>query len=84
MKDPKHLLYSIHYRGVNEELRYGPLASTYEALGILIGQLGMLGAAIHQKDIPMVENTSKDMASTLLRLADACHRGGEFAERSKK
>jgi hypothetical protein len=49
--------------------RYGPFASTHEALGVACEEWDELRSAIHANNMPRVEAECLDLASVLIRLA---------------
>lgn len=66
------------------ELRYGPFASTHEAMGVALEEWDELREAIRSNDIEAIEYEALDLASVLVRLSIACRDGGEFKNRSSK
>ena len=49
--------------------RYGPFASTHEALGVAIEEWDELRDAIHANDMRAVRHECLDLAAVLIRLA---------------
>jgi NTP pyrophosphatase (non-canonical NTP hydrolase) len=66
------------------QYRYGPFASTHEALGVAVEEWDELRAAIQSNDLGAVADECIDLAAVLVRLARACRTGGAFAARSRK
>ena len=64
--------------------RYGPFASTHEALGVACEEWDELRAAIHANDLESVHKEAIDLAAVLYRLALSCAAGGDFSKRSTK
>lgn len=50
--------------------RYGPFASTHEALGVACEEWDELRAAIHSNKLASVEEECIDLAAVLIRLAE--------------
>lgn len=50
--------------------RYGPFASTHEALGVASEEWDELRAAIHANDMRAIRHECLDLAAVLIRLAD--------------
>lgn len=78
------IMYEIESRMSAAEDRYGPFASTHEALGVAVEEWDELRAAIRSNDLSAVADECVDLAAVLVRLARACRVGGEFSERSSK
>lgn len=51
------------------DVRYGPFASTHEALGVAIEEWDELRDAIRSNDLKMVAYECLDLAAVLIRLA---------------
>ena len=51
------------------DVRYGPFASTHEALGVAIEEWDELRDAIRANDLKMVAYECLDLAAVLIRLA---------------
>ncbi|MCC6271109.1 MAG: hypothetical protein IT190_07515 [Microbacteriaceae bacterium] len=66
------------------EDRYGPFASSHEALGVACEEWDELRAAIHSNDMDAIGSEAIDLAAVLYRLALACVAGGDFSRRSTK
>jgi hypothetical protein len=83
------ILHEIEAKAELAAGRYGPFASTHEALGVALEEWDELRAAIHSNALGAVEMECIDLAAVLFRLARACRdatAGGrpEFARRSSK
>lgn len=78
------ILDAVSARMESAECRYGPFASTHEALGVAVEEWDELRAAIQSNDLGAVADECVDLAAVLVRLARACRNGGEFAARSSK
>lgn len=66
-------------------LRYGPIASTHEALGVACEEWDELREAVRSNKLGAVEMEALDLAAVCLRLAMACReRSAAFVERSTK
>lgn len=66
------------------ELRYGPFASTHEAMGVALEEWDELREAIRSNDIEAIEYEALDLASVLVRMATACRENEGFKNRSGK
>ena len=68
--------------------RYGPFASTHEALGVAAEEWDELREAIRANDLCAIREEALDLAAVALRLASACADGlrgdTDFARRSRK
>lgn len=60
------------------DARYGPFASTHEALGVASEEWDELRAAIHANNLTAMRNECLDLAAVLVRLADC---DGEYFKR---
>lgn len=75
-------------RRANE--RYGPIASTHEALGVALEEWDELREALRSNNLIAIRNEAVDLAAVLMRLASACQDAHEsdmattFARRSWK
>jgi NTP pyrophosphatase (non-canonical NTP hydrolase) len=78
------LIYEIEAKAQQAATRYGPYASTHEALGVCSEEWDELRDAIRANKLGSVEMECIDLAAALVRLARACRNGGEFAARSVK
>lgn len=65
-------------------LRYGPPASTQEALGVAIEEWDELRDAVRANDLQQVKAECIDLAAVLVRLAMSCNGDGDFYKRSVK
>ena len=50
--------------------RYGPYASTHEALGVIVEEFDELRAAIHANALGAIQYEALDLAAALIRLHD--------------
>ena len=64
--------------------RYGPFASTHEALGVIIEEFDELREAIRSNDLDRVQQECLDMAAPLIRLAMSINTDSELCARSVK
>jgi hypothetical protein len=53
------------------QARYGPFASTHEALGVAVEEWDEFRDAIRSNDLAAVQHECLDLAAVLIRLADA-------------
>jgi len=67
MKTPEALQRRIDYA----ESRFGPIASTHEALGVLFEEFHELRESVQQNDLVAVRHEALDIAAAAIRLADA-------------
>ena len=74
----------IQARILRAETRYGPFASTHEALGVCSEEWDELRQAIHENDIKAIKHEALDLAAALIRLHDGLDKGSAMAERSRK
>jgi len=79
-----HSLTAIIAKAESAEDRYGPFASTHEALGVACEEWDELRAAIHANDLDAAHKEAIDLAAVMYRLAMHCAAGGDFAGRSTK
>lgn len=63
--------------------RYGPFASSHEALGVLAEEFTELQNAIHANALESIRDEAIDVAAAAMRLAYAC-REEHFRKRSVK
>lgn len=63
--------------------RYGPFASTHEALGVALEEWHELIGAIRSNDLQAIRHEALDVAAVLVRLAIACD-DDSIANRSSK
>lgn len=71
-------------RMADQDDRYGPFASTQEALGVCLEEWDELRAAIHANDLDAVQKECLDLAAPLLRLAEQLFANQGLRRRSKK
>jgi hypothetical protein len=64
------------------DMRYGPFASTHEALGVACEEWDELRAAVHANDMVKIKDEALDLAAVLIRLHDQLARGGPILRRS--
>ncbi len=64
--------------------RYGPFASTQEALGVALEEWTELVDAVRSNKLGAIEHEALDLAAVCIRLALACAAGGTFGIRSTK
>jgi len=65
---------AVYVRIGEAEDRYGPFASTHEALGVAMEEFDELKAAIYKNDLfgpDGVQNECLDLAAVLIRLAES-------------
>jgi len=67
-----------------QDAKYGPFASTQEALGVCLEEWDELRAAIHSNDLDAVQRECIDLASPLLRLAEQLFADKRMRRRSVK
>lgn len=63
------LIYELEDRIAKARERYGPFASTHEALGVALEEWDELRAAVHANALASVESECLDLAAVLVRLA---------------
>ena len=73
MTDFEFLFGSMACRMNSAETRYGPFASTHEALGVASEEWDELREAIHSNDFVAIESECIDLAAVLMRLAEHIH-----------
>jgi hypothetical protein len=66
------------------DTRYGPFASTHEALGVACEEWDELRAAIHSNDLQAVQRECLDLAAVLIRLHDQIETDENLRGRSVK
>lgn len=66
------------------DARYGPFASTHEALGVACEEWDELRAAVHANDLAAVQRECLDLAAVLVRLHDEIEGNESLRSRSKK
>lgn len=65
------------------ERKYGPFASTHEALGVLLEEWDELRAALHANDLGAIYREAVQVSAVALRLAEQCAESPEaFRARS--
>jgi NTP pyrophosphatase (non-canonical NTP hydrolase) len=68
--------------------RYGPFASTHEALGVAAEEWDELREAIRSNDLDAIRSEALDLAAVAMRLAASCESAIEadtgFGRRSRK
>jgi len=67
-----------------QDARYGPFASTQEALGVCLEKWDELRAAIHANDLDAVQKECLDLAAPLMRLAEQLFVNQRLRRRSIK
>lgn len=71
-------------RMAEQDERYGPFASTQEALGVCLEEWDELRAAIHANDLDAVQKECLDLAAPLMRLAEQLFVNQRLRRRSRK
>jgi NTP pyrophosphatase (non-canonical NTP hydrolase) len=68
--------------------RYGPFASTHEALGVAAEEWDELREAIRANDLDAIRSEALDLAAVMMRLASSCESAmvadTGFGRRSRK
>ena len=64
--------------------RYGPFASTHEAMGVALEEWQEFVDAVRSNDMVKIHAECLDLAAVMLRLARQINEGGPIVERSKK
>ena len=67
-----------------QDERYGPFASTHEALGVLLEEWDELRAAIQSNNLDDVQRECLDLAVPLMRLYEQLFEGARLRRRSVK
>ena len=75
---------AIETRMEAAESRYGPFASTHEALGVACEEWDELRDAIRANDLPAIQHECLDLAAVLIRLATAIESDQKLMQRSVK
>ena len=76
---------AIESRAMVAQSRYGPLASTHEAMGVALEEWTELIDAVRANDLDAIAHESLDLAAVLLRLARTIREDDKpFASRSRK
>jgi NTP pyrophosphatase (non-canonical NTP hydrolase) len=78
------ILYAIDDRMQRAEQRYGPIASTHEALGVALEEWDELREAVRSNADNAIEWECLDLAAVLIRLAQAIGSDERMLERSRK
>lgn len=78
------LVHEVEVRIVKAQERYGPFASTHEALGVALEEWDELRDAVRANKLGSVEWECLDLAAVLLRLARDIRNGGAIESRSGK
>jgi NTP pyrophosphatase (non-canonical NTP hydrolase) len=73
----------ISRRMADAQKRYGPFASTHEALGVCLEEWDELKSAVQANALESVRDEALDLAAACLRLAESI-RTPDFVERSGK
>lgn len=86
MDDPKfEVACVVRGRMIRADERYGPFASSHEALGVASEEWDEFRAAIQSNDLDSAANEALDLAAVLLRFASAVQdRQPELIARSVK
>ena len=74
----------VDRRMIGAQKRYGPFASTHEALGVCLEEWDELKAAVQMNRLESVREEALDLAAACLRLAESVRASQAFAERSGK
>jgi len=82
MSDP--IINKIEYRIINAQSRYGPFASTHEALGVACEEWHELIEAIRSNNIDEIQHECLDLAAVLIRLARTLRDSEDTRNRSVK
>lgn len=78
------LLFEVSHEAEQAQTRYGDMASTHEAFGVLSEELAELATAIHGNTLEAIRREAIQVAAVALRLAAHCRDHLAFAERSGK
>lgn len=78
------LLHSIEVHMEIAEDRYGPFASTHEALGVILEEFEELREAIQSNDAERIKRECIDLAAPVIRLAWEIENLKKISDRSKK
>lgn len=79
---PAYTTCELNERMADAELRYGPFASSHEAMGVCSEEWDELRAAVHANDLAAQRKECLDLAAALIRWHDQLT--GKMAERSVK
>jgi len=74
----------LHARILAADIRYGPFASTHEALGVASEEWDELRESIWQNDLARVQSECYDLAAVLIRLASQIDTNAALRSRSVK
>lgn len=66
------------------DARYGPFASSHEALGVACEEWDELRAAIHSNNLEAVQQECLDLAAVLIRLHEQIDSSESLRQRSQK
>jgi NTP pyrophosphatase (non-canonical NTP hydrolase) len=77
-------LCDLDERIIAADKRYGPFASTHEALGVALEEWDELREAVRANNLDAVRAEALDLAAVLIRLADGLEAGSKMAARSVK
>ena len=61
---------ALEMRMIEANKRYGPFASTHEALGVACEEWDEFRAAVQANDFDAIQEEAKDLAAALIRLID--------------
>jgi hypothetical protein len=64
------------------EFKYGPPASTHEAMGVALEEWQELQSAVHINDLAAIREEALDLAAILIRMYDELRPDSAMAERS--
>lgn len=64
--------------------RYGPFASTHEAIGVCDEEWRELRDAVRENDMAAIRREALDLAAALIRLHDGLEQGSDMWRRSVK
>ena len=77
-------LRGLNVRVVAADKRYGPFASTHEALGVCSEEWRELRDAVRGNDMAAIRREALDLAAALIRLHDGLEQGSDMWRRSVK
>lgn len=63
------VMWALRARIDKAQLRYGPIASTHEGMGVALEEWHELIDAVRANDLAQVQNECLDMAAVLIRMA---------------
>lgn len=66
------------------DLRYGPFASTHEALGVALEEWCEFSAAVRSNDLRQIQREALDLAAVLIRLHNQINTNPKLKRRSTK